>query len=138
MSSVTPILRSFLKVWFEDGDIIYQDYKDQSKKDPKKSFWYDVISDPRNVIKLEIDSEEHWYGVEFLTGKFHVDGKEFEICPSGTPLPPGGIFKPFYCRDNSVKIHQGETTSLSHTHRYRIGWVYVVADKEFTQTLLID
>lgn len=143
MPSVTPQIRYLLNVWFEDGTIIRQDDNDVSKKDPTKSFWFDVVSDPRNVIKMELcpgRRRVRWYGVEFLTGKFHVDGIEFEAQPCVTPpMPQGGVFKPVYYRDNSVKMIQGpEGSRIEHSHRYRIGWIYEFGDKTFEQTIVID
>lgn len=84
----TLVLKYLFRAEYEDGHIIVQEADDQSKLDPQRSAFYDVLQYDSKLVTFMLfpagvdmanDESAHTYEVDLIDGHFEIDGIPFKM-----------------------------------------------------------
>lgn len=127
-------LKYLFTVTYKDGSIFEQPQDDHSELDSKRSAFYDVLQNEKDIELFTIRYGEDEWGVNLITGTFSHNGIEFvsksEDLVSETPPE----FRLVFYRTHTHNFNQ-EDKELSHIVTYFIGWQCTIDGKNYQQVI---
>lgn len=110
---------------FADGTEIRQNQRDTSKKDPKRSQYWDVLNSKLELVEFEIGRLFDRWSVNLKTGVFSHNRQRFQLEENLKPEKREIVF--FRQHQHDMNASGDE---LDHRIKYFLG--YKVRNKKFT------
>jgi len=126
-------LKYFFTAFYNDGTYFNQHPDDTSILLPEeervgKSSFSDV--DKSKLVGFGLTSEKSTVIVDLITGRFHVNGLEFQV---GRDVPTDlGSRQLIFDREHEHDINKVSLEEVDHRVRYRLGWQATSLDGQRT------
>lgn len=145
-----PEMKYLFSAFFSDGTTIRQTKADQSKYDPTKSCFTDVLryQEAYQLQRFCLNSANnfggimgHEYSIDLKTGLFSIDGVEFSVAEQN--FIPEAPLKLIYFRETRLEVDVNSDTrevqeERFYINRYFIGWETIWKNKKYQCTIAID
>lgn len=124
---------------FADGSQIFQDAKDISAADLKRSQFYDVLERAKETALVSfVIRGEHVFGVDLRDGHFEVNGLPFFQHRPDNSAENYKDFRVIYFRTPQIQIDAHTRQPISgKIHAYTIGWQMTHNGKNVKKTFSV-
>lgn len=150
LGGTAPKLKYLFTATFQDGTVIQQDEQDKSPNDPegKKSQFWDVLEYEKHSPLIKFSLKKKILGlaaneasVDLLTGKFSINGTEFDVADQNFVITQPLRIVYFRETQKQQDVHVKTHTVIEERHfinRYFIGWQTTWLGKNYQCAIGID